>query len=191
MIISWLEKSNSKRLSWQYLHFGLGRLDFPLYFRFLEIVCGFSFFFFYKYLQQLSMLLSTRQELRLNSFIACPGLFVVSLVALFLSLVLSLSLCLSACCLVFVWLLRLQLHASLTVNSRQAEHTFVPLSFTFLYLSLCLLPSVSVSLMKLTYLLIPWSLVPLLNSIGFHPICRICCLVRFFHFTCSSFRWNS
>lgn len=148
-------KIKQQTLPRQYLHFGLSRHDFPAlfsYFRFsISYVCAVVviFFFLKIYLQHLSMRLSTRQELRLNSFIACPGLSVVSL-SLFLSIwYLSLSVWLSVCCRVFVWLLRLQLHASLTVNSRQAEHTFVltlfylwhPLSFPSL--SLCLSHSCS------------------------------------------------
>lgn len=152
MIISWLAKSNSKRCPGNICTLAWADMIFPLYFRIfvfsISYVCAVVviFFFLKIYLQQLSMRLSTRQELRLNSFIAWPGLSVVSL-SLFLSIwYLSLSVWLSVCCRVFVWLLRLQLHASLTVNSRQAEHTFVltlfylwhPLSFPSLSLSLSL-----------------------------------------------------
>lgn len=117
-------KIKQQTLPWQYLHFGLSRLDVPAlfsYFRFsISYLCSF-FFAFYKYLQQLSMLLSTRQELRLNSFIACPGLFVVSLS---LSLV-SLSFCLTVCLLPCVCL-TLATPTSRFVNCKfQASRTYV------------------------------------------------------------------
>lgn len=143
-------------------------------------------------------MLSTRQELRLNSFIASTRLVVrfawlfVAYLSLWLSVSLSRSLC--RACRAFAWLLRLRLHASLTVNSRQPEHTFSH-SLTFNTAPARLPPppcpplpcpplAVRAYIFVNTYV---YGLAALLNSIGFHPICRICCLVRFFHFACSSF----
>lgn len=146
-------KIKQQTLPRQYLHFGLGRHDFPAlfsYFRFsisYMCVCVVVIFFLKIYLQQLSMLLSTRQELRLNSFIACPGLSVVSLLlSLSLSLSIwyhSLSFCVTVCLPPCVCL-TLATPTSRFVNCKFQASTFVltlfylwhPLSFPSLSLSL-------------------------------------------------------
>lgn len=130
-------KIKQQTLPWQYLHFGLSRLDVPAlfsYFRFsISYLCSF-FLLFINICSSSQCCCQLDKNFDWIPLSPVPGFLLSASLSLWC---LSLSVWLSVCYRVFVWLLRLQLHASLTVNSRQAEHTFVltlfylwqPLSF--------------------------------------------------------------
>lgn len=160
MIISWLAKSNSKRCPGNICTLAWADMIFPLYFRIfvfsISYVCAVVviFFFLKIYLQQLSMRLSTRQELRLNSFIACPGLSVVSLSPSLSFFLISLSCCVTVCLLPCVCL-TLATPTSRFVNCKfQASRTYVR-AHSLLPLAPAAFPiSLSVSLTRVAYIFV-------------------------------------
>lgn len=137
MIISWLAKSNSKRCPGNICTLAWADLMFPLYFRIFDfrfLICVLFFLLFINICSSSQCCCQLDKNFDWIPLSPVPGFLLSASLSLWC---LSLSVWLSVCCRVFVWLLRLQLHASLTVNSRQAEHTFVltlfylwqPLSF--------------------------------------------------------------